>query len=358
MKSERRRCGISLPGRERRLHGRPVQRRRRCSERRHAAAASTDREPDAVPAAARPRPAQARGKALCTVLDFVGNHRREFRFDRRFRALLGGIAREVERQVERGFPFLPAGCHMELDPVAQDIVLRSIRQAIPSTGAQDATSCGRSATSRLASISKRPASNSRTSTPTIAAGPSCVEPAGLAPSAAGPTRRASAGGRTAAARRRSRAARRAYQSLVGWTLRQTPKSLTDRERRSCAHADRLADDPEASRRSLTTVLRALGASAGSRELLEFLDLLPDRVDHVQLPLDPDPERSAGTCTHGTRGPRSWRRSTSGVASSRPPGSPAFGGTQRAQTDLFAFTLDKSCGGLLSDDAISRLRDQP
>ena len=30
------------------------------------------------------------------------------------------------------FPFLPAGCHMELDPVAREIVLRSIREAIPS----------------------------------------------------------------------------------------------------------------------------------------------------------------------------------------------------------------------------------
>ena len=75
---------------------------------------------------------RARGKALCTVLDFVGNHRREFRFDRKLRALLGGTRRDVERQVERDFPFLPSGCHMELDPVARDIVLRSIRQAIPS----------------------------------------------------------------------------------------------------------------------------------------------------------------------------------------------------------------------------------
>src|SRR5205814_9995077 len=48
---------------------------------------------------------RARGKALCTVLDFVANHRREFRFDRKLRALLGGSRREVERQVERDFPF-------------------------------------------------------------------------------------------------------------------------------------------------------------------------------------------------------------------------------------------------------------
>jgi hypothetical protein len=34
--------------------------------------------------------------------------------------------------VEQRFPYLPAGCHMELDAVASDIVLRSIRNAIPS----------------------------------------------------------------------------------------------------------------------------------------------------------------------------------------------------------------------------------
>ena len=33
---------------------------------------------------------KSEGKTVCTVLDFVGLHRREFRYDRRFRALLGG----------------------------------------------------------------------------------------------------------------------------------------------------------------------------------------------------------------------------------------------------------------------------
>ena len=75
---------------------------------------------------------RAHGKTVCTVLDFVGFHHKEFRFDRRFRALLGGSRKDVERQVEQGFPFLPAGCHLELDSVAQEIVLRSIREAIPS----------------------------------------------------------------------------------------------------------------------------------------------------------------------------------------------------------------------------------
>ncbi len=72
------------------------------------------------------------GKAVCTVLDFVGHHRAEFRFDRRFGALLGGTRKDLISQVERGFPFLPAGCHMELDPLAREIVLDSIRDATPS----------------------------------------------------------------------------------------------------------------------------------------------------------------------------------------------------------------------------------
>ncbi|MEZ5264270.1 MAG: DUF3427 domain-containing protein [Vicinamibacterales bacterium] len=75
---------------------------------------------------------RARHKSVCTVLDFVGNHRREFRFDRRYRALLGGTRREVERAVQLQFPFLPAGCNMQLDEKAAEIVLRSLREAIPS----------------------------------------------------------------------------------------------------------------------------------------------------------------------------------------------------------------------------------
>jgi len=76
---------------------------------------------------------KAEGKAVCTVLDFVGHHRKEFRYDRRFRALLGGTRTDVIRQIEQGFPFLPAGCHMELDRVASERVLDSIQNALPRT---------------------------------------------------------------------------------------------------------------------------------------------------------------------------------------------------------------------------------
>ncbi len=71
-------------------------------------------------------------KPFCTVLDFVGMHRKEFRIDRRFRALLGGTRRSLESAVKEGFPFLPAGCHMQLDRKAEEIVLENLRNAAPS----------------------------------------------------------------------------------------------------------------------------------------------------------------------------------------------------------------------------------
>ena len=75
---------------------------------RHGAHAAPDREPHAVPPAARARPAHDRGQAFCTVLDFVGTHRREFRFDRRYRALLGGTPPRRRTSSAAGVP-VPAG---------------------------------------------------------------------------------------------------------------------------------------------------------------------------------------------------------------------------------------------------------
>ncbi|MBK8287087.1 MAG: DUF3427 domain-containing protein [Ahniella sp.] len=72
-------------------------------------------------------------KSVCTVLDFVSQHRREFQFHRRLGAILGGTRKGLERQVAEGFPFLPSGFHMQLDSVATDRVLRSIKDSLPRT---------------------------------------------------------------------------------------------------------------------------------------------------------------------------------------------------------------------------------
>ena len=62
---------------------------------------------------------RARDKAVLTVLDFIGHHRKEFRFDLRLRALTGQTRRGLEREIERGFPFLPSGCQIVLDRQSQ-----------------------------------------------------------------------------------------------------------------------------------------------------------------------------------------------------------------------------------------------
>ena len=71
-------------------------------------------------------------KDCVTVLDFIGQANRKFRFDLRYRAVTGGTRSEVEKQIELGFPFLPAGCSMQLDKVASKIVLENLKSAIPS----------------------------------------------------------------------------------------------------------------------------------------------------------------------------------------------------------------------------------
>ncbi len=73
------------------------------------------------------------GKTVCTVLDFVGQHRTRVPL----RPPLPRAARRKPQgpratRSQGGFPFLPAGCHMELDRVATDIVLGNIREAVPS----------------------------------------------------------------------------------------------------------------------------------------------------------------------------------------------------------------------------------
>ncbi len=70
---------------------------------------------------------RTRDKPVLTVLDFVGQHRREFRFDHRLAALTGLTRRGLQHAVERNFPFLPSGCQIVLDRQAQRVVLDNLR---------------------------------------------------------------------------------------------------------------------------------------------------------------------------------------------------------------------------------------
>jgi superfamily II DNA or RNA helicase/HKD family nuclease len=73
---------------------------------------------------------RADDKAVLTVLDFIGQQRREFRFDLRYRALTGYGRKELEKAVEEEFPFLPSGSQIVLDRVAQGVVLENIKSQL------------------------------------------------------------------------------------------------------------------------------------------------------------------------------------------------------------------------------------
>ena len=71
-----------------------------------------------------------RDKAVLTVLDFVGYHRKEFRFDLKLRAITGDTRAGIERQVREA----SRSCHpvapIQMDRQAQALVLENIRSQI------------------------------------------------------------------------------------------------------------------------------------------------------------------------------------------------------------------------------------
>jgi superfamily II DNA or RNA helicase/HKD family nuclease len=70
------------------------------------------------------------GKTSCLVLDFIGQHHERFRFDAILAALTGIPRARLRADLEQGFPYLPSGCTLQLDGVAQGEILRSLRATL------------------------------------------------------------------------------------------------------------------------------------------------------------------------------------------------------------------------------------
>jgi hypothetical protein len=73
---------------------------------------------------------RAAGKSHLTVIDLIGQHRREFRFEDRLRAIVDGRRGPIIDQVAADFPFLPAGCTVDLDRQSREIVLDNLKAAV------------------------------------------------------------------------------------------------------------------------------------------------------------------------------------------------------------------------------------
>jgi hypothetical protein len=302
---------------------------------------------------------KASDKHVCTVLDFVGHHRTEFRYDRRFRALLGGSRKDVESQVEQAFPFLPAGCSLELDPVAREIVLRSIRDAVPSAWREKCSELRALGDVSMAEYLEHTGLDLED---IYAANHSWTEMrrvVGLPALSPGPDEAAllRAVGRLLHVDDEERLA--AYRSFVGGSDPPDLAAFDERHRRFL--------------RMLVASLTTLGTSASIEEgiqqiwnapevrteLAELFDLLLDRIGHLSRAVALD---SAVPIRAHARYTRREILAAFGVGSGARPLNWQSGVlyVPEAKADLFAFTLDKSTGGFspttrYRDYAISRDR---
>jgi hypothetical protein len=303
------------------------------------------------------------GKTICTVLDFVGQHRREFRYDRRFRALLGGSRQSVLKQVEGGFPFLPAGCHMELDRVASERIIESIKRSVPTRWREKAVELSTLEQEQPGISLGRFLAASGLDLEDIYAGnhswSDLREEAGLQMHTAGP---------------HEKTLRRACGRLFHvddsdrldfwreWLKSDSPPdvaTMSERERRLIRMLlAQLLDQISDNEMTLVQGVELLSDHPQVRaELVELFDVLSERISHVSVPLYQLPDAplrvmarytrleilAAGIEANGVATP-TWRE---GVYYAK-----------ELPADLCAFTLDKTSGGFspttrYRDYAISR-----
>ncbi|KUN83149.1 helicase [Streptomyces bungoensis] len=69
-------------------------------------------------------------KAVLTVLDLIGQHRKEFRFENQFRALTNLTRKRLLDNIEHDFPQLPSGCQIILEEKAKRTVIANIKEQI------------------------------------------------------------------------------------------------------------------------------------------------------------------------------------------------------------------------------------
>ncbi|MES9519895.1 DUF3427 domain-containing protein [Streptomyces capoamus] len=72
-------------------------------------------------------------KPVVTVLDFIGQHRAEFRFEEQFRALTNLTRNRLVDHIKHDFPQLPSGCQIILEGKAKDLVLGNVRSQLGAT---------------------------------------------------------------------------------------------------------------------------------------------------------------------------------------------------------------------------------
>ena len=336
---------------QRRVRRRPLQRGRRRPRGRHRAVPAAHGERDRVPAAARPRPAARRGKA---VPDGARLHRPaapaipvRLGASGRF---TGSTSQELDRASRAWLPVPAVGVQIELDRDRESLVLENIRQAARRTRPTPARrrASGDRATSRSAAFLDASGRDLE----------DVFRPAGVddaprgAPASA--RRRVRPDARSDSASGRAVAPRRRRDRLAGLPRGAAPhggrpvrglRRATSAAGHAATSACRpTAGDDGALRRSLRATVAATRrcATSSARCSTSWLN-----ARHVLRPLGPPLTESRSACTPATRGTRSLRRSA--WVNARPPRTCREGvrGDEADQTDVFFVTLQKSERGLLA-----------
>ena len=70
------------------------------------------------------------GKECLTVLDFIGQANKRYRFEEKFEALLNSSAKGVRAEIKNGFISLPKGCYIQLEPKAKEYIFDNINASL------------------------------------------------------------------------------------------------------------------------------------------------------------------------------------------------------------------------------------
>ena len=287
----------------------------------------------------------AEGKSVLTVLDFIGQAHADYRFDIRYRALVGGTRQQVKKSIEDGFPLMPPGCAIRLDEISQQIVLENLKSAIRNTRKgviDDLRGLPASATLPeflaqssfdLADIYANPASGSTFTSARRAAGHLRGTPT------ADENEFAKAIGKMLHVDDEER-----YAAWRSWLTADSPPTLADPGSREERLQLMLFAALGQRKRPLTDLQTALGELWRARELrdelVDLLDVLRERVRLDSRPIDPSgivPLHSHATyglyeiiAAHGVVGNGALRETREGVM-----------WVESHKSDLFFITLNKA-----------------
>lgn len=289
---------------------------------------------------------KAQGKAVCTVLDFISQHRKEFRFQNRLGALFEGGRQQQIKHIQNGFPYLPSGCHFQLDRTASAIILDNLKKSLPTTWRAKADELRQLARKGTPTLSVFLTASGLTLND-IYYSDHCwsdlLDTAGLPTLSPGPDAKALARGIGRLLHTDDWERIKFYQGLVSQSSVPDLHTLNGREKRITKQllATLYTDDALKDFGSIAKALQHLWRHPQARkELAELMGVLQQGINHLTPAMEQHPE--VPLCIHARYTRREILAAFSrGDTAVIPAWREGVKWLKDWQTDLAVFTLDKS-----------------